>query len=372
MSFLEVLLIRKRSLFVNCCLFLMATAAHGQISGGFCVGGANNSAGNLISCSTDLVDVVSVASAHFACTSPPNPLAAFDLGARAFATCPNQPVDNFASVQGPIGGLQAISHAKATALFFNRTIHEEIRAGDCLGNSTLLFISDDPQGCSPPPPPPPGGGGPVTCLGGSDPTGGGGSEGGGGSQSPECSPIIIDTEREGFHLTSAVAGVSFDISGTGHPVQMGWTDPRYHNAFLALPGPDGLVHTGKELFGNFTPQPKSDHPNGFLALAQFDKPENGGNGDGIIDEKDEVFSQLRLWIDENHDGVCQPNELHRLPDLGIYSLSLSYGESRRTDQFGNQFRYRGRVDPGERHDPRDETPTGEPGRWEYDVFLVAK
>lgn len=81
---------------------------------------------------------------------------------------------------------------------------------------------------------------------------------------------------------------------------------------------------------------------------------------------------LRLWIDENHDGICQPNELHRLPDLGVYSLSLSIFQSPRVDEFGNVFRYRGKVNPGERRDPRDETPTGEPGRWDYDVFLAVK
>jgi len=141
---------------------------------------------------------------------------------------------------------------------------------------------------------------------------------------------------------------------------------------LALPGPDGLVHSGKELFGNFTPQPPSDHANGFIALAQYDKPENGGNGDGIIDDKDEVYSQLRLWIDENHDGICQPSELHRLTEFGIYSLALNYVDSRRRDEFGNAFRFKAQVNPGQRHDPRDETPSGEPGRWAYDVFFVTK
>ncbi|HKF20544.1 MAG TPA: hypothetical protein VKE93_03180 [Candidatus Angelobacter sp.] len=211
-------------------------------------------------------------------------------------------------------------------------------------------------------PPPSGGGG-----GGDDPC-----PPFNGNEAPDCSPIIIDTEREGFHLTSAVTGVAFDISGTGKPVQIAWTDPHFRNAFLALPGSDGLVHSGKELFGNFTSQPQSAHPNGFIALAQFDKPENGGNGDGIIDEKDEVFSKLRLWIDENHDGICQPQELHRLPELGVFSLDLNYSESRRTDQFGNQFRYKSRINPGERKDARDHLDAASPGRWTYDVFLVGK
>lgn len=192
---------------------------------------------------------------------------------------------------------------------------------------------------------------------------------------PGTSPIIIDTEGEGFHLTSAVSGVTFDISGTGKPVQIAWTDARFNNAFLALPGADGVVHNGKDLFGNFTPQPQSPHPNGFLALAQYDKPDNGGNGDGIIDEHDQVFSQLRLWIDANHDGICQRDELHRLPELGVYSLALNYTESRRIDQFGNQFRYKARVNPGDRRDSRDELPHGETnevGRWTYDVFFATK
>jgi len=185
------------------------------------------------------------------------------------------------------------------------------------------------------------------------------------------SPIIIDTEGEGFQLTSADNGVIFDIRADGHPIKLGWTSRGSHNAFLVLDrNGDGVINSGKELFGNFTAQPQSDHPNGFLALAVFDKPENGGNGDGLIDEKDAVFSKLRLWIDENHDGISQPNELHSLPELGIYSLSCTYQESRRVDIFGNQFRYRARVNPGERHDDRDGRL--EAGRLAYDIFLVTQ
>jgi hypothetical protein len=222
-------------------------------------------------------------------------------------------------------------------------------------------------------PAPSGGGGgdvPDPCLNSSSiPLSSGPS---GDYNSPDCSPILIDTQGDGFHLTSAQAGVVFDMAGNGHPVQIAWTDSHFQNAFLTLPGADGLVHNGKELFGNFTPQPQSPHPNGFIALSQFDKPENGGNGDGMIDERDAVYARLRLWIDANHDGVCQPEELHRLSELGIYSLALSYTESRRTDPFGNQFRYRAQVNPGDRRDPRDQTPSGDPGRWTYDVFFVTK
>jgi hypothetical protein len=106
------------------------------------------------------------------------------------------------------------------------------------------------------------------------------------------SPVILDIDGKGFYLTSAEDGVRFDISGTGTPIQMGWTAQGADNAFLALPGPDGLVHTGKELFGNFTPQPPSKTPNGFAALAVYDLPANGGNGDGVIDVIDHLNPQF--------------------------------------------------------------------------------
>jgi hypothetical protein len=74
-----------------------------------------------------------------------------------------------------------------------------------------------------------------------------------------------------------------------------------------------------------------------------------------------------LAIDENHDGISQPFELHTLPELGVLSLSLNYYQAHREDPFGNQFRYKAKVNPG-RHDKRDEA--SEVGRWTYDVFFA--
>lgn len=86
-----------------------------------------------------------------------------------------------------------------------------------------------------------------------------------------------------------------------------------------------------------------------------------------------IPSKLVLWIDDNHDGISQPSELHGLSEVGIHSLSISYFESRKTDEFGNQFRYKARVNPRkEDRDSRDETVAGEVGRWAYDVFFVTK
>jgi hypothetical protein len=157
---------------------------------------------------------------------------------------------------------------------------------------------------------------------------------------------------------------AFRHAGERQKVQVAWTAVNSGTAFLALPGDDGLVDNGKELFGNFTPQPPSNHRNGFAALAVYDTPEKGGNGDRIIDSRDSIFASLRLWLDENHDGASQPDELRTLPSLGVNSISLRYHPSMRRDQYGNLFRYRAKVNP---ENPND---SSEVGRTAYDVFLT--
>lgn len=130
--------------------------------------------------------------------------------------------------------------------------------------------------------------------------------------SPETPPAL--TKSSHFPVMER------DLKLPGGAPKISWPDFSNESYFLAMDVKgDGKIDSGRDLFGDI-----NGYENGFANLAFYDD-----NKDGVIDEKDKVFSKLLLWSDRNHDGISQKNEIKKLKDLGVTSISLTYKKETR-------------------------------------------
>jgi trimeric autotransporter adhesin len=131
---------------------------------------------------------------------------------------------------------------------------------------------------------------------------------------------MLDLTGDGVNTTSVLTdGVDFDISDTGSKTRVSWLGEG--TGFLALDlNQDGLINGGQELFGSATALNAGGRAtNGFEALAQYDD-----NHDNVINELDAVFSDLRVWVDGNHDGVTNQGELLTMAQADVAEIRLDY------------------------------------------------
>jgi hypothetical protein len=113
-------------------------------------------------------------------------------------------------------------------------------------------------------------------------------------------PLVLDLSGTGIHVTAlSDSAPMLDMRGNGFAVHTGWVGAEQGILVLQQPGETGTP-TITEMLGG----PGAE---GFAALAQYD-----GNGDGIIDANDPIYSQLRIWVDRNHNGAVDAGELETL------------------------------------------------------------
>lgn len=146
------------------------------------------------------------------------------------------------------------------------------------------------------------------------------------NQDPPCaSPIIISLgKRADITLTSVEDGVWFDIDGDGIIDHVAWTREGSDDGFLVFDrNGNGVIDDGHELFGTVTLRSDGTTAiNGFNALLDIDGGAEHSNG--RIDEDDPVYETLKMWIDRNHNGISEPDELVSLRGAGVRAILTGY------------------------------------------------
>ncbi|MGH9361892.1 MAG: hypothetical protein ACRD2T_08240 [Thermoanaerobaculia bacterium] len=155
-------------------------------------------------------------------------------------------------------------------------------------------------------------------------------------------PVLLDLDLDGFHLSGPDQAVHFDLDADGVAEALAWTAPSARDAFLCLDRDgNGVIGDGRELFGAMTPLLSGAPAQiGYEALAELDRSELGGDGDGTVGPEDAAFDRLCAWVDTNHDGISQPAEVLSLAAAGVTRLGFDYVAEERRDPHGNLFRYR--------------------------------
>ncbi|MGJ7611540.1 MULTISPECIES: S8 family serine peptidase [unclassified Variovorax] len=140
------------------------------------------------------------------------------------------------------------------------------------------------------------------------------------------SPVLFDADNDGGSLeqtgwVSAQDGiVVHDLNGDGKINNIGETLSEYYNGVAGSSGVGGT----------------KPYANGFAALKSLDS-----NADNGFTAADAAWSNLRVWVDANHDGKTDAGELRTFADLGITAIDLAATAQSGEVRDGNEVLARG-------------------------------
>ncbi len=144
------------------------------------------------------------------------------------------------------------------------------------------------------------------------------------------SPLIVDLDGDGVETTSVADGVYFDHDGNGFAEKSAWVSKDDGLLVRDING-NGQIDNGTELFGNNSVLSNGQKAaNGFEALKDLDS-----NKDGVFDNQDSAWGEVKVWKDSNSNGIVDAGELMTLEQAGITGFNLDYQTQSRDDANGN-------------------------------------
>ncbi|WP_172633601.1 calcium-binding protein [Sulfuricurvum kujiense] len=130
---------------------------------------------------------------------------------------------------------------------------------------------------------------------------------------PRRDPLVLDLNKDGLISTVSLADSTayFDLTGDGIKEKVGWVSASEGIVAFDKNG-NGKIDGISEVFGTAT-------TSGFAELRSI----ADSNYDNIIDRRDELYNQLKIWQDTNGDGISQSNELKSLTQAGVKNIELN-------------------------------------------------
>ncbi|WP_258377049.1 S8 family serine peptidase [Pseudomonas soli] len=150
-------------------------------------------------------------------------------------------------------------------------------------------------------------------------------------------PLLLDLTGNGVRMTDLRDGVLFDTDHSGTLKRSGWADR--NTGMLVIDDGSGQIKDVSQMFSEYYggkagvngAAGERRFKDGFAALASED-----GNGDGVIDQSDPIWSKLRVWVDGSHDAKVDGGELKTLAELGITQINVRPASSAPQTRDGNK------------------------------------
>jgi len=139
-------------------------------------------------------------------------------------------------------------------------------------------------------------------------------------------PIVLDLGGDGIEIVPlGQSRAKFDISGDGRRQFLAWVGP--DDALLVYDRDGDRVISNRDeiAFKDYLANAKTD----LEGLAWFDQFAQGGNEDGVLDERDALWSKFGVWRDADQDGETDPGELRMTGEGGLSSVNLQSDNVRR-------------------------------------------
>lgn len=144
------------------------------------------------------------------------------------------------------------------------------------------------------------------------------------------SPLVVDLDGDGIETIGTNSNVYFDHDNNGFAENTGWVGKDDGLLVRDING-NGQIDNGTELFGNNSVLSSGEKAaNGFEALKDLDS-----NNDGIFNNADTAWNEVKVWKDSNQNGSVDEGELLSLEQAGISGINLGYQKGNAEDEHNN-------------------------------------